>query len=267
MVWMIALILFVFGLVFGSFVNAYVWRFKKRKNWVSERSICPNCKHTLHAKDLVPVFSWLSLMGKCRYCKKPISVQYPAVELLTALLFGLSYVYWPYSLTILGWLSFIVWLGCLVIFMALLVYDVKWKLLPDKMVLTLTILASILVILLAILNSSWLGLFWSVVSGLVFFAIFWVLFQVSDGKWIGGGDVKMAFSLGLIVGSVVNVFLAIFLASVIGTLLVLPSLATKKLSFGSKIPFGPLLISATIIVFLFGQQIVNWYSKTFLLIG
>ena len=104
---MIVLILFVFGLIFGSFVNAYVWRFKKRKNWVSERSICPNCKHVLRAKDLVPVLSWLSLRGKCRYCKKPISAQYPAVELFTALLFALSYAFWPYSLTLLGWLAFI----------------------------------------------------------------------------------------------------------------------------------------------------------------
>ena len=264
---MIVLILFVFGLIFGSFVNAYVWRFKKRKNWVSERSICPNCKHVLRAKDLVPVLSWLSLRGKCRYCKKPISAQYPAVELFTALLFALSYAFWPYSLTLLGWLAFISWLGCLVVFMALLVYDLKWKLLPNKMVLPLTILASILVTLLAILNSSWLGLFWSVVSGLVFFAIFWALFQVSDGRWIGGGDVKMSYALGLIAGSIINVFLLIFLASVIGTFLVLPLLVSKKLNARSKIPFGPLLIIATIIVFLFGSQMIDWYTKTFLFMG
>ena len=264
---MIVLILFVFGLIFGSFVNAYVWRFKKRKNWVSERSICPNCKHVLRAKDLVPVLSWLSLRGKCRYCKKPISAQYPAVELLTALLFALSYAFWPYPLTLLGWLAFISWLGCLVVFMALLVYDLKWKLLPNKMVLPLTILASILVTLLAILNSSWLGLFWSVVSGLVFFAIFWVLFQFSDGRWIGGGDVKMSYALGLIAGSIINVFLLIFLASVIGTFLVLPLLVSKKLNTRSKIPFGPLLIIATIIVFLFGSQMIDWYTKTFLFTG
>lgn len=264
---MIVLILFVFGLIFGSFVNAYVWRFKKRKNWVSERSICPNCKHVLHAKDLVPVLSWLSLRGKCRYCKKPISAQYPAVELLTALLFALSYAFWPYPLTLLGWLAFISWLGCLVVFMALLVYDLKWKLLPNKMVLPLTILASILVTLLAILNSSWLGLFWSVVSGLVFFVIFWALFQVSDGRWIGGGDVKMSYALGLIAGSIINVFLLIFLASVIGTFLVLPLLVSKKLNTRSKIPFGPLLIIATIIVFLFGSQMIDWYTKTFLFMG
>ncbi len=264
---MILLVIVIFGLVFGSFVNAYVWRFKKRKNWVSERSICPNCKHTLQAKDLVPVLSWLSLKGKCRYCKKPISAQYPAVELLTALLFALSYIFWPYSLTLLGWLAFIAWLSCLVIFMALFVYDAKWKLLPDKMILPLTIMSGVLIVLLATLQNSWLELFWSIVSGLVFFAVFWVLFQVSGGKWIGGGDVKMSFALGLIAGSIVNVFLLIFLASVIGTFLVLPLLVTKKLNARSKIPFGPLLIIATIIVFLFGSQMIAWYTKTFLFMG
>ncbi len=264
---MITLILFIFGLIFGSFVNAYVWRFKKHKNWVSERSICPKCKKQLQIIDLVPVLSWLALKGKCRYCKKPISVQYPAVELLTALLFALSYIYWPYTFTLLGWLAFVVWLICVVLLISLLVYDAKWQLLPNKMVFALTVSATILVILLAIhQNQLWL-LVESIIAGGAFFAFFWAIFIVSKGNMIGGGDVKLAVSLGLIVGSLVNVFLVVFLSSSLGTLIVLPFLVTKKLNQKSKIPFGSLLAVATIIVFLFNRQIIDWYSKTFLLIN
>ena len=101
---MIIAVLAVLGLVFGSFVNAFAWRLheqeslleKKKKpsakqlaklSIVKGRSMCPECKHELAAKDLIPVFSWITLKGKCRYCGKPISWQYPAVELATALLF------------------------------------------------------------------------------------------------------------------------------------------------------------------------------------
>lgn len=256
----------VFGLIFGSFVNAFVWRFKKHKNWVSERSICPSCKHQLAGKDLVPVLSWLMLKGKCRYCHKPISAQYPAVELLTASLFALSYSFWPYGLTLIGWLALATWLGCIVLLVALLVYDAKWMLLPNKMVFVLTVLASILVVILSIQSYSWQNLLLSILAGVVFFGLFWLLFTLSKGKWIGGGDVKLALSLGLIVGTVINVFLVIFLASLFGTVMILPLLATKKLNQKAKISFGPFLIIATIVVFLFGKQIIAWYIKTFLYI-
>src|SRR5882762_114793 len=109
---MIIVVLAILGLCFGSFVNAAVWRIyaqeqvkskklqvKKSTNLsiVNGRSVCPHCEHELAAKDLMPVFSWLSLGGKCRYCKKPISRQYPLVELLTAVLFVFSYLYWPFT--------------------------------------------------------------------------------------------------------------------------------------------------------------------------
>ena len=79
----------LFGLVFGSAINAMVWRLKVGKSWVHGRSVCSECVHQLAAKDLVPVFSWLFLGGKCRYCRKPIK-DHPIVELVTALVFGLS---------------------------------------------------------------------------------------------------------------------------------------------------------------------------------
>lgn len=264
---MVLSFIIVLGLIFGSFINALVWRMrKKRKWWGSERSICPKCKHKLSAQDLIPIISWLVLKGKCRYCHKPISIQYPLVELLTAVLFGISYCFWPVGFSSLGLLAFIVWLFCIVVMVALLVYDYLWLLLPNKMVSILTIASLILVVLMAINNQSLSYMINALVAGLVFFGLLFGLLQISDGKWIGGGDVKMAFALGLIAGSATKAILLLFLASFIGSLLTVPLLITKRLSLKAKVPFGPLLIIATILVFLFGSQLINWYTSTFLYI-
>src|SRR5476651_645529 len=139
MMLMIIVVLVVFGLCLGSFVNALVWRLheqdkKQAKNLsiLNGRSMCPNCKHELAAKDLVPVLSWLSLRGKCRYCGKPISVQYPLVEMVTSGLFVASYLWWPEVLHGAQVAAFGLWLALLVGLMALLVYDLRWFLLPNR---------------------------------------------------------------------------------------------------------------------------------------
>src|SRR5438105_4077844 len=95
------------GLAFGSFINALVWRIHEKKDWVRQRSQCPHCGHKLAAKDLVPVISWLALRGRCRYCGKPISLQYPLVELAMAAVFISSYYFWPGGVAGVGeWLLF-----------------------------------------------------------------------------------------------------------------------------------------------------------------
>src|SRR5690606_19434383 len=107
----IILALALLGVCFGSFVNAAVWRIKKKKNLWSDRSQCVHCHHKLAAHDLIPIFSWLSLKGKCRYCKKPISKQYPFVEVGVMLFFIGSYLFWPYVLVdATSWLLFALWL-------------------------------------------------------------------------------------------------------------------------------------------------------------
>src|SRR4051812_40657220 len=130
LVW--AIYLFTLGLCLGSFINALIWRLHENKDWVKGRSQCPNCGHVLAAKDLIPVLSWLALRGRCRYCGRTISKQYPVVELLTGVAFAASYLYWPETLSESGQkLLLITWLTSLVGLMALLVYDFKWMLLPN----------------------------------------------------------------------------------------------------------------------------------------
>lgn len=271
------LLIFIFGLIFGSFINALVWRLHKQEAAKSKkakskysltkgRSQCVNCHHQLGAADLVPVLSWVALAGKCRYCKKPISAQYPTVELFTAFLFGLSYWFWPYSFNLLGFIAFFVWLYCLILLIILFVYDLKWFILPNILVLNLTIGAVILTVLIAIIKLDFYFILQAFLASLILFGIFYIIFQVSGGKWIGGGDVKIAVSLGLFAATPAKAFLLIFLSSVIGTLLAIPLLLGNKLNLKSYVPFGPLLIIATVLIVLFGNQMISWYLQTFLYI-
>jgi len=274
----IAVLIFC-GLTLGSFVNALVWRIHKQSKASSKtkpttqnrysilkgRSMCPDCRHELAAKDLVPVFSWLSLGGKCRYCRKPISAQYPAVELLTAILFVVSYVFWPLEWNSAGIVNFVVWLVMLTGFMALIVYDLKWMLLPNRIVYPLTQLGLLLALYNVVVDGNLQALINTFLSVAVAGGIFYGLFQLSDGRWIGGGDVKLGILIGLILGDPYLAFLVLFLASLLGTFVIAPGMLLKKFTAKTKIPFGPFLIVATIIVQLFGLSIIEWYKQKLLL--
>ncbi len=269
------LILIAFGLCFGSFVNAFVWRLheletKKRltsnqKKVLSPlygRSMCVHCKHELAWHDLLPVVSWLSLGGKCRYCGKPISWQYPVVELLTAGLFVLSYATWPYGFEPASVALFTLWLVFLVGFMALAAYDIRWMLLPNRIVYPLIGLAVLQVVIRILLTGDIAGTVSGALLGfLAIGGLFYVLFQVSGGKWMGGGDVKLAFMIGPLVGSGALSLMVIFFASLLGTLVSLPFLAKKSIKANDRIPFGPFLITATILVYLYGGRILEWYTQ------
>lgn len=272
-------LLFIFGVILGSFINALVWRLheqldadgnpkklsKKRKNELSiskGRSMCPHCKHELAAKDLVPVLSWLSLRGKCRYCKVSISKQYPVVELLTGILFAVSYIFWPESLA-LGWqkLFFATWLIASVGLVALFVYDLTWMLLPDRIVFKLYVIVFLSYMVQFALGRPTETLFSVAFGAVVGGGFFWILYQLSKGAWIGGGDVKLGFLLGFLLGSGSQALLMLFVASILGLLVTLPALLTKKASRSSRIPFGPFLIAATFLTMLWGQALVDWYMN------
>lgn len=288
---MIIIVLTVLGLCFGSFVNALVWRLhaqgqlgvgfkekgkgKKATNLsahdlsiMTGRSMCPNCHHALAWYDLVPVISWLSLRGKCRYCHKSISWQYPVVELVTAGLFAASYIYWPSTLHApYSILLFVFWLVFLVGFMALVVYDLKWMRLPNRIIYPLFPLVFVQVVVKAVYSPRPLSVIMEAFLGVLCLGgVFYVLFQVSNGKWIGGGDVKLGLLLGPLVGGPAMALLVLFGASVMGSLVSVPLLISGRLKKTSRIPFGPFLIVATILVQLFGQSVWHWYKIHFLII-
>ena len=310
---MIAVAFFILGLVWGSFVNALVWRLAQQAKLASARqsharkkhqtaasaptstqkqqrkkpnshfpsllqvrpltekenvysvvrgrSMCPRCKHTLAARDLVPVLSWVSLRGRCRYCQTSISPQYPLVELLTALLFAGAYVMYRHeSFALLHTVFACVYI---VFFMALTVYDVRWYLLPDRLVFPLVGVAGVQTVVLAILQRDVSVMWPPLVAALIIFGLFWGLFQVSGGRWIGGGDVKLAIALGILAGTPVKALLLIFVASLLGTLGSIPQLARGKQGLTQHIPFGPYLLAACVLVVCAGDAAIRWYQHLF----
>jgi leader peptidase (prepilin peptidase)/N-methyltransferase len=223
-------------------------------------------KHPLKAKDLIPVLSWVLLRGKCRYCRKPIGRLEPLAEMATATLFVLSYVFWPMQWNGQGIFDFAVWLVLLAGFVALSIYDFKWYILPDKLVLPLTVLTVLKVLAVTILFGNGLEAFMGTVWGsLIIGGLFYGLFALSNGRWIGGGDVKIAVMLGLLAGSPLKALFVIFFSSVLGMLGSLPLLLSGKATRSSHIPFGPFLLAATAILVVFGDRIVHFYEVVFII--
>lgn len=222
--------------------------------------MCMHCKHTLSTIDLIPVISWMMLKGKCRYCGHSIP-DTPVSEILTPSLFVISYMYWPLPYNGEGKFLFVFWLMYLTGLIALALYDIRWYILPNRIVFPLMYLAGIQIFSqLLFFNMTLEKLLQIGGSILIAGGIFWLLFQVSNGKWIGGGDVKLGLLLGALLADPLLSLLYIFVASLLGTLASLPLLINGKIKRSSHLPFGPFLIMSTIIVYIFGYSIIDWYK-------
>lgn len=267
-------VVLVVGFCMGSFVTALTWRMhavktltgkdgltKRQLSITTGRSMCPHCKHVLGPLDLVPVFSWIVLRGRCRFCKQSISWQYPATELVAGVVFVVSYLFWPVPLRGFGLFEFGMWLVFLVGFMALAVYDLRWFILPTRIIMPLQALAVVQVLVLAIMYQggfqTLLHALWGV---LLAGGLFYIMYVLSNGTWIGGGDVRLGVLIGLLLGGPLMSILMLFLASVGGMAVSLPLLASRKLKRNSRIPFGPFLILGAILTRLFGMTIIMWYQ-------
>lgn len=259
------LIFLLLGLILGSFTNVFVDRSHAKKDFLHGRSVCDHCGRQLTVVDLVPVISWLLLLGRCRRCRKRISIQYPLVELAGGAVFAASYHFWPRELTG-GYeqVYFGLWLISVVLLVALALYDLKWMILPDRFNYPLLLLgllaASVLVQMEGIetLKQSAQGfvLAWSFFAG---------LYYVSRGRWLGGGDVKLAAAIGLWLGFP-NVLAGILLGFYAATAIVLPLLIVGVLKRRQPVPFGPFLILGFIVTQLAGDRLVDWYLGLFSLV-
>ena len=229
--------------------------------------MCSACHHPLAARDLIPLVSWLMLRGQCRYCHKPIADN-PLIELCMPLLFVASYLWWPVTLQGWQWAVLAIWLATLAGLVALVVYDVRWLLLPNRIIYPLMALAGLgALITVLTADSPWRALLNCVAAVVVGGGIFYLLFQVSGGKWIGGGDVRLGWLLGLVVATPARSLLFIFFAALGGSLVSLPLLVEGRLKRSSVIPFGPFLIAGAILVQFFGGDVLTWYQHVFLGLG
>ncbi len=279
------------GLCFGSFAGASVWRLRARqliqdktdgedydkdeykklhkivnKNLVKDRSKCLSCGYILKWYDMIPLFSWILLGGKCRKCKTKIGWMEPLIELGVCLFFVLSYLLWPYLLnTPLAVTRFIIWLTSVVAMAILFAYDKKWYILPDLtnyLIIALGAINSLLIVIFAYNRTT--ALVEIVGSVLILSGLYLFLYIVSKGRWIGFGDIKLGLGLALLLADWKLAFIALFAANFIGCLIVIPAMVAGKLKRNSHVPFGPLLIAGTLLAGLFGSCLVNMFFYTLL---
>jgi len=250
MEFVIMFLFFIYGLVFGSFFNVVGLRIPKAESIIRPPSHCTVCDRNLTVKDLVPVFSFVFLKGKCRGCGTKIHWVYPVMELVTGLIFAFAYYQLGFDLELAVALLFI---SLLVI---VTVSDIAYMLIPDK------ILLFFLIPLIVLRVFEPLNPWWdSIVGAFVGFGVLFLIAIVSKGG-MGGGDIKLFFVIGIVLGWVPTL-LTLFLASIIGTVIGVISLRRTKQSRKTPIPFGPSIAIAAIIAYFYGEMLVDWYVNLF----
>ena len=240
----IYLIVFAYGLVIGSFVNVVIYRVPDRQDIVKTRSHCMNCGYQLRWFDLIPLFSWIILGGKCRKCHAPISVQYPAIELLNGFFYVMFTIVYGFRLETL--------LLCLLssALTAIAVIDFRTYEIPYGINLFIGVLGVIRFI-------TDLRHWDTYLIGLCSVSLFLgLLFLISGGRAIGGGDVKLMAVTGLLLGWKLNL-LAFFLGCIYGAVIHL--IRMKLTHTGHMLALGPYLAMGIMTSALFGQQILTWY--------
>jgi len=261
-------LLFLFGLMLGSFLSVVVGRLETGETVIFGRSKCPKCKKVIKGYDLVPVFSFIFLKGRCRHCQEKISLFYPFIEIITGTLFAL--LFWRFfgsftdtNLYIFLFLHLFVIANLVVVFF----YDWFYYIIPDKIVFpTLSMLVVFALIDIFLRSSSGFDFLsysnvniWPLLLGVIIGGgFFLILVLLSKEKWMGWGDVKLGLLLGVLLGFP-NILVALFFAFVTGSIYSLALIGMKKKKMKDIIPFGPFLVIGGIIALFLGKWLINWY--------
>ncbi len=230
----------ILGLILGSFYNVVGYRLPNNMSIAFPASHCPNCNHKLGPLELIPVFSYLFQLGKCKNCKQKISIQYPIIELLTGIMFGISY--WIFGMSVNLFIALILVSIVVIIFVS----DIKYMIIPDQV-----IIAGIILIFICKCFEGIGTAFMSLLYGLVTFAVMFLIKIIGDFVFkkesLGGGDIKFMFISGMCLGPIIGLS-NIFLGSLIAFPIALLSVFLKK---EHMIPYGPFLGIALLILFFF----------------
>lgn len=261
-------ILFLLGLIVGSFLNVLVCRLYLAEDIFFDRSRCPHCKKVIAWYDNIPIVSIILLNFKCRNCRKKISWQYPLVEISTGILFaaiGLRF-FSPGDAS--SWTVTLYFLGAAVFLMAILVYDWLYMEIPEILLWPGIALAFAFNFFIDWSRNSFSGEILSsfthsgILAAFIAFTFFFLLSVLSHEKWMGMGDAYLAIFLGLILGwpeILLALFLSFFIGSVYGIILI--AIGKKKMK--SQIPFAPFMVAGTISALFWYEPIVNWYFGLF----
>ena len=285
------IILFLFGLGFGSFLNVVSLRFKPENQVfdfkkIGGRSACPHCRKTLRWYELIPIVSFFVQAGKCRSCKHKLSWRYPIVEILGGLIFvAVPFLTTPnyqsliFNYQLIGF--WLVWIFALLILLLIALIDLKHYLIPDELTWLLILWGVILLILKSLTpnytffeqsflrhfslllmwsNDIWFNHLFGALAATVFFGS---LFYFGKGKILGGGDVKLGFALGLLLGWP-DILMALMLTFLLGGAVGLILMLNRKKTMKDFLPLAPFLAISVGLTVLFGYQIINGY---FALVG
>lgn len=253
------MIVFLFGLVVGSFLNVCIYRIPRDISIIIPSSRCPSCNNPIKPQDNIPLFSYIMLGGKCRFCKARISMRYPLVEFLNAVFYVA--LLWRFGF---GWhtLVYFVFSSALIVIAFI---DLDFRIIPDRITLSgipLGFIAGSLILTDPFSRSALLGMTNSLIgmaSGFVgFYLIALAGSAILKKEAMGGGDIKMMAMVGAVMGWKA-VILTTFIGSLVGSIVGVVLMVFKGKNRHAKIPFGPFLAFGAVFTLFFSQDILFWY--------
>tara|TARA_B100000686_G_scaffold176756_1_gene183775 strand:+ start:44 stop:820 length:777 start_codon:yes stop_codon:yes gene_type:complete len=248
-----SILIFILGLILGSFANVCIYRLPLKKQIIFGRSFCPKCKKKIIWYDNIPLISFILLLGKCRKCKKEISIKYLFVEFIS----GISFVY--LFLNYNNYLE-VIFLQILVIFILIIFFiDLKYLIIPDVLNFTLISLAMVKNFIPNFQSDFTYDINQSIIGGIVGYLIIWLIIflykKIKNIEAMGLGDAKLMTAVGLFFGWEA-VFLILFCSAILGLISVIPSLLNKSKNIKSQIPFGPFILISSIIYYFTGNFLI-----------
>ena len=244
-------IIFILGLIIGSFSNVCIYRIPKKESIVFPASHCPNCNSTIKAIDNIPLLSYFLLKGKCRKCGEKISIRYPIVEFLTGVIYLLIFLVYGRSLQTLIYTL----LSSALIIIAFI--DLDEQIIPDEISLPGIVIGFVLSFIVPYISyfNSILG---TIVGGGIIFLIALVGLAIFKKEAMGGGDVKLSAMIGAFIGwkyIMISLFIGFFIGAIAGILLILLKIRNRD----DLVPFGPFIVLGSFITILWGKNILSWY--------
>lgn len=233
------IIFFIFGLVLGSFYNVVGFRLCKNESLIKPRSHCQNCNHILSWYELIPVFSYLFLKGKCKCCHQKISLFYPLMELFTGVLFAVSFYSFGFSYDLLMAL----FLSSMLVI--IIVTDLNYYIIPDEV----NLVFGILILIVSFLKYGFTGGLFHLLYGFVMFIFMYLLMLLGNFLFkeesLGGGDIKLLFVLGMVFSIPLD-----FISLTLAAILALPISCYLYFFHKDKVlPFGPFLVAGFLIMY------------------
>jgi len=244
----------LFGTLLGSFLNVCIYRIPREASIVWPGSHCTSCKHDLEPIDLIPIFSFLFLKGRCRYCNKRISARYPFIELLTGILYGFIYYHFGLSIEAAMYALFAA------VLLILAMIDLEHMILPTRIILFGAGMGLVFRILQAALYQELIYLWEPLLSGVLGYGLFYGIFYLSKlllkKEGLGFGDVRLIGMIGVYLsGSLL--FFTIFASSILASVYGLVVLCMNRES--EPFPFGPFISGAALVALFYGYPLLEWY--------